>query len=161
MSAIDDLLQRAEPVEAGLPLRPARELAVLACMDSRLDLFRILGLRPGEAHLIRNAGGVVTPDAIRSLTLSQRKLGTRGIVLVHHTDCGLQKVTEDGFKAELIEATGMAPDWPVEAFSDVDEDVRQSMARLRHNPFLAHRDDIRGFVYEVENGRLREVSERP
>lgn len=157
MSAIDELLRRARPVKPGLPLRPARELAVLACMDSRLDLFAILGLEPGEAHIVRNAGGVVTPDAIRSLTISQRLLGTRGIVLVHHTDCGMQTITDDGFKADLAEATGMRPDWAVEAFADVDEDLRQSVARISHNPFLAHKDDVRGFVYEVETGRLREV----
>jgi len=157
MSAIDELLQRARPMAAGLPLRPAKELAVLACMDSRLDLFAILGLEAGEAHVVRNAGGVVTPDAIRSLTISQRLLGTRAIVLVHHTDCGMQKITEDGFKSELAAATGMRPDWAVEAFEDIDENVRQSMVRIRHNPFLVHTDDVRGFVYEVETGRLREV----
>lgn len=157
MSEIDDLLTRARPVQTGLPVRPARHVAVLACMDSRLDIFAILGLDPGEAHVIRNAGGVVTPDAIRSLTISQRLLETREIVLVHHTDCGMLKLSDDGFKSELQAEVGMSPDWAVEAFEDVDEDVRNSINRLRHSPFLLHKDDIRGFVYEVETGTLREV----
>lgn len=157
MSEIDDLLTSARPVPDDLPVRPARHVAVLACMDSRLDVPAILGLDPGDAHVIRNAGGVVTPDAIRSLTISQRLLGTREIVLVHHTDCGMLKLSDDGFKAELQAEVGLSPDWAVESFDDVDEDVRNSINRLRSSPFLPHRDAIRGFVYEVETGRLREV----
>jgi carbonic anhydrase len=126
-------------------------------MDSRLDVFATLGLNDGEAHVLRNAGGVVTDDVVRSLSISQRKLGTREIVLVHHTDCGMQTVSDDGFRAELQEATGMAPSFAIESFDDVDADVRQSIVRLRNSPFLLHRDAIRGFVYDVDTGLLREV----
>jgi carbonic anhydrase len=137
--------------------RPARKIAVVACMDARLDLFGILGLAPGDAHLIRNAGGVATDDVIRSLAISQRKLGTREVVLVHHTDCGMLTFTEDEFRRELLEETGIKPAWVAEAFTDLDADVRSSIARIRSSPFLPHRDAVRGFVYEVETGRLREV----
>jgi carbonic anhydrase len=140
-----------------LPVAPALHLAVVACMDSRLDVFAALGLNDGEAHVLRNAGGVITNDVVRSLSISQRKLGTREIVLVHHTDCGMQKVSDDGFRAELQEATGMAPSFAIESFTDLDADVRQSIARLRNSPFLLHRDAIRGFVYDVDTGLLREV----
>ncbi len=140
-----------------LPVEPALRLAVVACMDSRLDVFAALGLGNGEAHVIRNAGGVVTDDVVRSLAISQRKLRTREIVLVHHTDCGMQKITDDGFRRELQDATGMAPSFAIESFADLDADVRQSMERLRSSPFLLHRDAIRGFVYDVDSGRLREV----
>jgi carbonic anhydrase len=126
-------------------------------MDARLDLFGILGLTPGDAHLIRNAGGVATDDVIRSLAISQRKLGTREIVLVHHTDCGMLTFTEDEFRRELLEETGIKPAWVAEAFTDLDADVRSSMARIRSSPFIPHRDAVRGFVYEVETGTLREV----
>ena len=126
-------------------------------MDARLDLFAILGLRQGDAHVIRNAGGVVTDDVIRSLTISQRKLGTREIVLVHHTDCGLLQFTDDEFRHALEDETGIRPAWSAEAFRDVDGDVRQSMARIANSPFLPHKDAVRGFVFEVETGRLREV----
>jgi carbonic anhydrase len=126
-------------------------------MDSRLDVFAALGLNDGEAHVLRNAGGVITDDVVRSLSISQRKLGTREIVLIHHTDCGMQKVSDDGFRAELQEATGMAPSFAIESFQDLDADVRQSIARLRNSPFLLHRDAIRGFVYDVDTGLLREV----
>jgi carbonic anhydrase len=126
-------------------------------MDARLDLFGILGLRPGDAHLIRNAGGVATDDVIRSLAISQRKLGTREVVLVHHTDCGMLTFTEDEFRRELLEETGIKPAWVAEAFTDLDADVRSSIARIRSSPFLPHRDAVRGFVYEVETGSLREV----
>jgi carbonic anhydrase len=126
-------------------------------MDARLDLFGILGLRPGDAHLIRNAGGVATDDVIRSLAISQRKLGTREIVLVHHTDCGMLTFTEDEFRAELLAETGVKPAWSAEAFTDLDADVRSSMQRIRTSPFIPHREQVRGFVYEVETGRLREV----
>jgi carbonic anhydrase len=137
--------------------RPRRRVAVVACMDARLPLFQILGLAEGDAHLIRNAGGVVTDDVIRSLAISQRSLGTREIVLIHHTDCGLQKINEREFRAALQAETGMAPTWSTEAFTDVDDDVRNSIRRVRTNPFIPHRDNVRGFVYEVETGRLREV----
>jgi carbonic anhydrase len=126
-------------------------------MDARLDLFAILGLRQGDAHIIRNAGGVVTDDVIRSLTISQRKLGTREIVLVHHTDCGLLTFTDDEFRHALEDETGIRPSWSAEAFRDVDGDVRQSMARIANSPFVPHKDVVRGFVFEVETGRLREV----
>jgi carbonic anhydrase len=126
-------------------------------MDARLDLFAILGLRQGDAHLIRNAGGVVTDDVIRSLTISQRKLGTREIVLVHHTDCGLLTFTDDEFRHALEDETGIRPSWSAEAFRDVDGDVRQSMARIANSPFVPHKDAVRGFVFEVETGHLREV----
>jgi carbonic anhydrase len=136
---------------------PSRRLAVVACMDARLNLFGLLGLREGDAHLIRNAGGVVTDDVIRSLAISQRKLGTREIVLVHHTDCGMLTFTDDQFRQELEDEVGIRPPWAAEAFRDLDADVRQSMARVRTSPYLLHRDAVRGFVYEVETGRLREV----
>lgn len=139
------------------PLRPRLELAVVACMDSRLDLFSLLGLEIGDAHVLRNAGGVVTPDTVRSLVISQRKLGTRSIVLVHHSECGMQTITDDGFKAEIEAETGIRPDWAVDSFTDVHADVRQSIARLRTNPFLLHRDDVRGFVFDVHTGDLLEV----
>ena len=141
-----------------LALAPRRHLAVVACMDSRMNIFEMLGLRHGDAHIIRNAGGVVTDDVVRSLVLSQRLLGTREILLVHHTDCGLQKVTEDEFKRELEAECGIKPWWALESFLDPYEDVRQSMSRLRHSPFISHKDHIRGFVYDVTDGTLREVT---
>jgi carbonic anhydrase len=136
---------------------PSRRVAVVACMDARLDLFGILGLAPGDAHLIRNAGGVATDDVIRSLAISQRRLGTREIALVHHTDCGMLQVSEDGFRDELLQDTGMRPAWATEAFTDLDADVRNSMQRIRTNPFIPHRELVRGFVYDVATGVLREV----
>lgn len=142
--------------DAGLEVAPTRRLAVVACMDSRMDMFQILGLANGEAHIVRNAGGVITDDVTRSLCLSQRFLGTREIILVHHTDCGLQKVDEPSFRAELEEELGLKPWWSVEAFQDPYADVRQSMARLRLTPFVDH-ERLRGFVYDVETGRLHEV----
>lgn len=141
----------------GLPASPGRNVAIVACMDSRMPVFPILGLDRGDAHIIRNAGGVVTDDVIRSLTLSQRALGTREIILMHHTDCGLQKVTEDGFNAGLMEELGVRPSWSVEAFVDPYDDTRQSMRRLDYSPFILHKDHIRGFVYDVTTGRLDEV----
>lgn len=143
--------------DSDLQVAPTRRLAVVACMDSRMDIFQILGLGNGEAHIIRNAGGVITDDVIRSLCLSQRFLGTREIVLLHHTDCGLQKVDEPEFRDQLAAELGVKPWWSVEAFTDAYEDVRQSMQRLRMTPFVGHKDHIRGFVYEVETGNLREV----
>ena len=159
---IDDLLARNEKYAATFPGpaagRPALHLAVVACMDSRLDVQAALGLSVGDAHVIRNAGGVVTDDVVRSLVISQRLLGTREIVLVHHTDCGMVKFTDDGLKAEIEKDTGIRPPWAMEAFTDPDADVLQSIARLKASPFIPVRDAIRGFVFEVETGRLREVS---
>ncbi|HEX8689402.1 MAG TPA: carbonic anhydrase [Solirubrobacterales bacterium] len=159
---IDDLLANNRAFAEGLPnehrdVRPSRRLAIVTCMDSRLDVFAALGLGSGEAHVLRNAGGVITDDVIRSLAVSQRRLGTREVMLIHHTDCGMQKLSDDGFRAELREATGVAPSFAIESFEDVDDDVRQSLLRVRRSPFLAHRDAVRGFVYDVESHRLREV----
>jgi carbonic anhydrase len=161
MSVTDELLRNAESYaasfdEGDLAVAPARALAVVACMDSRLNLYPLLGLRNGDAHLIRNAGGVVTDDAIRSLAISQHLLGTQEIVLVHHTDCGLLKVTEESFKGALLQETGVEPAWDVEAFDHVDESVRRSMARIHASPFILNKN-VRGFVYQVEDGHLREV----
>lgn len=136
--------------------RPSRRLAVVACMDCRLDL-GALGLKAGEAHVLRNAGGVVTDDVIRSLAISQRRLGTREVMLVHHTDCGMEKLDEEEFAAELREAAGVAPGFAIESFTDLDEDVRESARRVRNSPFLTHREAVRGFVYDVATHRLREV----
>lgn len=138
-------------------VRPSRHLAVVACMDSRLDVFAALGLDQGEAHVLRNAGGTITDDVIRSLAVSQVRLGTREVLLIQHTDCGLQKVTDDGFRAELQRLGGMAPAFAIESFTDVDDNVRQSLRRVRGSPFLPHRDRVRGFVYDVDTGLLREV----
>jgi carbonic anhydrase len=162
VETIDRLLANNESFAAGLPERhlsvePSLRLAIVTCMDSRLDVFGALGLGEGEAHVLRNAGGVITDDVIRSLALSQRKLGTREVMLIHHTDCGLEKVSDDGFRSELQEATGVAPAFAIESFSDVDEDVRQSVLRVRRSSFLPHRDVVRGFVYEVDSHRLREI----
>jgi len=139
------------------PLRPAREMAVVACMDSRMAVFSLLGLEPGDAHIIRNAGGVVTDDVIRSLVLSQRVMGTRGIVIVQHTDCGLTKISEDQMRADLEAATGVAPRFVFEAFRDPFANVRQSMRRLYASPFLLYRDEILGYVYDVATGRMNQV----
>lgn len=162
MDTIDTLLQNNENFASGLAERhldvePQRHLAIVTCMDSRLDVFAALGLEHGEAHILRNAGGIITDDVIRSLALSQRKLGTREVMLIHHDDCGMQKITEDGFRMELQETTGIAPAFAIEAFKDVEEDVRQSIRRVRSTPFLPHRDVVRGFVYDVDTHRLREV----
>jgi carbonic anhydrase len=140
-----------------LDVRPTRRLVIVTCMDSRLDVFAALGLREGEAHILRNAGGVITDDVIRSLAVSQRRLGTRAVMLVHHTDCGMQSLTDDGFRAELQQATGVAPAFAIESFTDLDADVRQSILRVRRSPFVPHRDLVRGFVYDVDIHRLREV----
>jgi carbonic anhydrase len=163
MRAIDELFENNEGFadgqpEAELDVRPRRQLAIVTCMDSRLDVFQALGLKDGEAHILRNAGGVITDDVIRSLSVSQRKLGTREVMLIHHTDCGLMKITDDGFRAELQDASGMAPSFAIESFTDIDADVRQSIRRVRSSPFLLHRDTVRGFVYDVESHRLREVA---
>lgn len=144
--------------DADLEVSPSRRLAVVACMDSRMDVFQILGLANGEAHIIRNAGGVITDDVIRSLCLSQRLLGTREIVLVHHTDCGLQKVDEAEFKAELEAELGIKPWWALESFQDAHADVAQSIRRLRMTPFVPYKDHVRGFVYDVTTGTVEEVA---
>jgi carbonic anhydrase len=163
MSATDDLLQNAGEYaanfdKADLPLPPARKVAVLACMDARLVPSRILGLKEGDAHIIRNAGGVVTDDAIRSLAISQRLLGTQEIVLLHHTDCGMLTFSDDEFKRSIQEETGIKPAWAVEAFGDLEGDVRQSIARIQASPFIPRKDSVRGFVYDVHTGAVREVS---
>lgn len=142
---------------ADLQVAPTRRLCVVACMDSRMDIFKILGLGNGEAHIIRNGGGVITDDVIRSLCLSQRLLGTREVVLLHHTDCGLQKLRPTEFLAELEAELGVKPSWALESFDDPYADVRQSMQRLHLSPFVLHKDHIRGFVYDVTDGLIREV----
>jgi carbonic anhydrase len=162
MNTIDELLANNRGFAAALPQRhldvhPSRRLAIVTCMDSRLDVFAALGLSDGEAHILRNAGGVITDDVIRSLAVSQRRLGTREVMLIHHTDCGMQSLTDDGFRAELQDATGVAPAFAIESFEDVDVDVRQSILRVRRSPFLLHRDRVRGFVYDVDTHELREV----
>ena len=146
----------AEFSDPGMDARPVLRVAVVACMDARLDLHKALGLQLGDCHTIRNAGGVVTDDVIRSLTISQRALGTRSVVLIHHTGCGMESITED-FRHDLELEVGQRPAWAVEAFRDVDQDVRQSMQRVRTSPFLLHTDDVRGFVFDVKTGRLREI----
>jgi carbonic anhydrase len=162
VSVTDDLLANnsryAETFSGPLPLPPAKHVAVVACMDARLDVYRILGLNEGEAHVIRNAGGVVTDDEIRSLTISQRLLGTQEIILIHHTDCGMLTFTDEQFKEKLEESAGARPPWDSEAFSDLDENVRASQRRIQESPFIPRKDSVRGFVYEVETGRLREVA---
>jgi carbonic anhydrase len=162
MSKTDELLQNNESYAAdfdkgGLPMPPGAKVAVVACMDARLSVYGILGLQEGDAHVIRNAGGVVTDDAIRSLAISQRLLGTQEIILIHHTDCGMLTFTDDGFKQSIQDDVGIKPEWAAEAFNDLDADVRQSIARIKASPFIPHKDAVRGFVYEVESGRLREV----
>ncbi|GGU19851.1 carbonic anhydrase [Streptomyces lavendofoliae] len=146
----------ADFADPGMDARPVLRVAVVACMDARLDLHAALGLQLGDCHTIRNAGGVVTDDVIRSLTISQRALGTRSVVLVHHTGCGLESLTED-FRHELEQEVGQRPAWAVESFRDVEQDVRQSMQRVRTSPFLPHTDDVRGFVFDVKTGLLREI----
>lgn len=161
MSTTDELLENAksyaESFDKGdLPMPPARKIAIVACMDARLNPYGLLGLQEGDAHVIRNAGGVVTDDEIRSLAISQRLLGTEEIVLIHHTDCGMLTFTDDDFRRQIQEDTGIKPEWAVETFSDLDEDVRQSIARIKASPFVPKKDSVRGFVYEVETGDLRE-----
>ena len=162
MTVTDDYLKNneeyAKSFSGPLPLPPSKHVAVVACMDARLDVYRILGLNDGEAHVIRNAGGVVTDDEIRSLAISQRLLGTKEIILIHHTDCGMLTFTDDDFKRSIQEDTGIKPEWAAEAFPDLDEDVRQSIRRIEASPFIPNKGSIRGFVYDVETGRLQEVS---
>jgi carbonic anhydrase len=163
MTVTDELLANNDTYAAAfskgdLPLPPAKHVAVLACMDARLDPARVLGLEEGDAHVIRNAGGVVSDDAIRSLAISQRLLGTEEIILIHHTDCGMLAFSDDEFKRSIQDEVGIKPEWAAEAFGNLDEDVRQSVARIKASPFIPRKDSIRGFVYEVETGRLREVT---
>jgi len=162
MPTIDELVANAEKYaerfdRGDLPLPPAKRIAVVACMDARLNPYGLLGLREGDAHVIRNAGGVITDDEIRSLAISQRLLGTEEIMLIHHTDCGMLTFADDDFRRQVQDDTGIKPEWAAETFVDLDEDVRQSIARIEASPFIPHKDQIRGFVYDVHTGRLREV----
>jgi carbonic anhydrase len=161
MSVTDEYLRNnaayTESFTGPLPMPPSQHLAVVACMDARLNVYAILGLKEGEAHVIRNAGGVVTDDEIRSLAISQRLLGTSEIILIHHTDCGMLTFTDDAFKASIQQETGIKPAWSAEAFTDLDEDVRQSIARIKASPFIPRKDSIRGFVFDVATGKLNEV----
>jgi carbonic anhydrase len=161
VSITDELLANnahyTQTFHGPLPLPPAKHVAVVACMDARLDVYRILGLKEGEAHVIRNAGGVITNDEIRSLAISQRLLGTAEIILIHHTDCGMLTFTDNQFKKSILDDTGIKPAWSAEAFSDLDEDVRQSIARIKDSPFLPNKNSIRGFVFDVATGKLLEV----
>ena len=162
MAQADEFLANNEQYAASfdkgeLPLAPARKAAVVACMDARLNVYGALGLSEGDAHVIRNAGGVVTDDTIRSLAISQRLLGTEEIVLIHHTGCGMLTFTDDEFRGAIEADTGIKPEWAAESFADLHADVRQSVARIQASPFIPHKDAIRGFVYEIETGRLREV----
>lgn len=162
MTAIDDLLANNASYAKGfskgeLPMPPGKQIAIVACMDARLETGALLGLEEGDAHVIRNAGGVVTDDAIRSLTISQRLLGTREIMLIHHTDCGMLTFSDGDVKDQILADTGVRPPFAMEAFPDPDADVRQSIARIQASPFVPHKDQVRGFVYEVESGKLREV----
>jgi carbonic anhydrase len=163
MSTIDELARNAERYRAGfdrgdLPLTPARRVAILACMDARLDPYALLGLSEGDAHVIRNAGGIVTDDAVRSLAISQRLLGTEEIMLIHHTDCGMQTFADDEFRSQLHRETGIKPTWTAESFDDLEADVRESVARIKANPFIPRTDVVRGFVYDVASGSLDEVT---
>jgi carbonic anhydrase len=161
MTKTDEFLENNQQYAAAfggqLPLPPSAGVAVVACMDARLNVYGILGLKEGEAHVIRNAGGVITDDEIRSLAISQRLLGTSEIILIHHTDCGMLTFTDDGFKASIEKETGIKPAWAAEAFADLDEDVRQSIKRIKTSPFIPHTDSVRGFVFDVGTGKLREV----
>ncbi|WP_084102429.1 carbonic anhydrase [Demequina sp. NBRC 110051] len=161
MPIADELIannaEYAKSYVADRPLPPRRKVAVVACMDSRLDTFALLGLEVGDAHVMRNAGGVITDDMIRSLVISQRKLGTREIILIHHTDCGALTFTDDELRNQLLDETGLKPAWSPESFKDLDADLRQSMERLRRSPFLVETEQVRGFVFDVHTGLLREV----
>ncbi|MGC9963160.1 MAG: carbonic anhydrase [Acidimicrobiales bacterium] len=163
MSATDELLSNNDAYAANfdkseLPLPPAKRVAIVACMDARLSPYAALGLKEGEAHIIRNAGGVVTADQIRSLAISQRLLGTEEIILIHHTDCGMLTFTDDDFKRQIEDEVGIKPEWAAEAFDDLEADVRQSIARIEASPFIPKKDSIRGFIYDVKTGRLNEVA---
>ena len=163
MSVTDELLANNEAYAAAfdkgdLPLPPGKKVAIVACMDARLNVYGALGLHEGDAHVIRNAGGVITDDEIRSLAISQRLLGTEEIILIHHTDCGMLTFTDDAFRRSIQDETGIKPEWAAESFTDVDEDVRQSIARIKASPFVPRTDAVRGFVYDVATGKLREVT---
>jgi carbonic anhydrase len=163
MSVTDELLANAERYavdfdKGGLPIPPAKQVAVVACMDARINPFTILGLGVGDAHVIRNAGGVITSDQLRSLAISQRLLGTKEIILIHHTDCGMLTFNDDKFRSDIETEVGIKPSWSAESFTNLESDLRQSMKRIRIDPFLPHKESIRGFVYEVETRRLREVA---
>ncbi len=162
MTATDEYLANneayARDFTGGLPMPPSKHVAVVACMDARLDVYRALGIQEGEAHSIRNAGGVITDDAIRSLAISQRLLGTREIILIHHTDCGMLTFTDDDFKRSIAEETGIRPSWAAEAFPDPVQDVRQSLRRVQASPFITQSESLRGFVFDVATGKLNEVS---
>lgn len=162
MTVTDEYLansvEYAKTFTGPLPLPPSKHVAVVACMDARLDVYRILGLHDGEAHVIRNAGGVVTDDEIRSLAISQRLLGTKEIILIHHTDCGMLTFTDDDFKKNIHDETGLKPEWAAEAFSDLEEDVRQSLRRIDASPFVTKQESLRGFIFDVATGRLNEVT---
>lgn len=163
MNVIEELLANNRAFADSIPtkrldLKPTRQLAVVTCMDSRIDVFKALGLKDGEAHVLRNAGGVITDDVIRSLAISQRLLGTERVMLIHHTDCGMTTLTDDGFRADLQDATGVAPAFAIESFTDPFADVRQSILRVRRSDFLLHRDRVRGFVYDINTHRLDEVA---
>jgi len=162
MSVIDELVKNSEAYAATfdkgrLAVPPGKRIAVVACMDARLNPYGLLGLREGDAHVIRNAGGVVTADGIRSLAISQRLLGTQEIMLIHHTDCGMLTFSDDQFRKSIEDDVGIKPEWAAETFTDLDADVRQSIARIKASPFIPHKDRVRGFVYDVASGRLREV----
>ena len=161
MSVTDEYLENNARYAAGfsgpLPMPPGKGVAVVACMDARLNVYALLGLAEGESHVIRNAGGVITDDAIRSLAISQRLLGTHEIILIHHTDCGMLTFTDDQFKQDIQDETGIKPSWAAESFRDLDTDVLQSIARIKASPFIPHTDEVRGFVFDVANGRLTEV----
>jgi carbonic anhydrase len=160
MDIIDKLLAHSQTSDVShhVDVRPALKLAIVTCMDSRLDVFAALGLEDGQAHILRNAGGVITDDVIRSLAISQRILGTNSVMVIHHTDCGMEKITDDGFRAELQNETGVAPGFAIESFTDVEADVRQSVERIRRSQFVPHRGHVRGFVYDVDDHSLREVA---
>ena len=162
MSVTDELLANNEKYAATfsgpLPLPPSKQVAVLACMDARINVYGVLGLGEGESHVIRNAGGVVTEDEIRSLAISQRLLGTQEIILIHHTDCGMVTFTDDAFKQSILEDTGIRPPWAAEAFPDAAEDVKQSIRRIKESPFIPLKDSVRGFVFDVATGKLNEVT---
>ncbi|MFE5877246.1 beta-class carbonic anhydrase [Rhodococcus sp. NPDC056506] len=161
MTVTDEYLQNnaayAEQFTGPLPLPPSRHVAVLACMDARIDVYRVLGIKEGESHVIRNAGGVVTDDEIRSLAISQRLLGTTEIILIHHTDCGMLTFTDDDFKRSIQDEIGIKPNWAAESFPDIDEDVRQSLKRIENSPFITATTSLRGFVFDVATGKLKEV----
>lgn len=163
MSVTDEVLDNTRDRQSRLAIGdlsklPARKLAIITCMDARIDILALLSLDVGDAHVIRNAGGIVTADAIRSLTISQRELGTREVMLIHHTGCGMMSTTEDTFREQVRLDTGITPDWAVESFTDLDVNVRQSIARIMANPFVPYKESIRGFVFDLNNGGLREVT---